>query len=171
MFPSIPVDIALKVLENHLNDIQLDSDKKSVYLETARLCMNQSYFEFRNKIYKVEFGTNMGNPLSPLIAELFMSFFEIHLRKNNLLPRVWLRYVDDVFAIIPKNDIEKVLTILNNRFETINFTCEPETNGKLAFLDVELNRMNENIAVGVYHKPTSTMRTITSDSHTPIQHK
>lgn len=113
----------------------------------------------------------MGNPLSPLIAEIFMAHFEISLKKENLLPRVWLRYVDDFFAVIRKDDIQKTLDMLNGRFDSIKFTCEPEIDGKLSFLDVKLQRINNKIDIGVYHKPTSTMRTITNDSHCPIQHK
>lgn len=70
-----------------------------------------------------------------------------------------------MFAIVLKTDVERVFGMLNNRFETINFTCEPENGDTLAFLDVELNRKSDGkIAVGVYYKPTTTMRTITSDS-------
>lgn len=133
--------------------------------------MKQSYFQFREKIYQVEFGTNMGNPLSPLIAELFMAMFEMNLKEKGLLPRVWFRYVDDIFAVVKKNDIQTTLDILNSQFETIKLTCETETDGVLPFLDLELQRVNEKLEFGVYHKPTSTMRTITNDSHCPIQHK
>lgn len=170
-FLSIPVDVALSVLGKHLETLELDQNKKVLFLETAKLCMDQSFFQFREKTYKIEFGTSMGNPLSPLIAELFMANFEITLKKHNLLPRVWLRYVDDVFAIIPKGDSQKVLEILNSQYQSIKFTCEHENNGSLPFLDLNLRRIDDKIDVGVYHKPTSTMRTITSDSFCPIQHK
>lgn len=171
LFPSVPVEIALQEFKKYLDNLELESEKKTIYFEVAQLCMNQSYFQFREKIYKVERGTNMGNPLSPLISELFMSAFEINLNERGLLPRVWHRYVDDVFAIVDRDDIQKILDILNSQYDSINFTCEPETNGKLPFLDLELQRVSDKIDVGVYHKPTSTMRTITSDSHCPVQHK
>lgn len=91
LFPSVPVDIALAKLEAHLK-CNIKHEKKSIYMEVASLCMKQSYFQFRDKIYKVEFGTNMGHPLSPLIAELFMAAFEIDLKTNEMLPRIWHRY-------------------------------------------------------------------------------
>lgn len=133
--------------------------------------MEQNYFQFRENIYKVKFGTNMDNPLSPLIAELFMSAFEVNLHKQKLLPRIWHRYVDDVLAIVHKNDIQKTLDILNNQFESINFTFETENENKLPFLDLIIHRTNETVQFSVYHKPTSTIRTITSNSFCPIQHK
>jgi len=70
-----------------------------------------------------------------------------------------------------KEDIQGMLNVLNNRFESIKFTYELEKNGILPFLDLELQRAGDKIEIGIYHKPTSTMRTITSDSYCPIQHK
>lgn len=41
-----------------------------------------------------------------------MAAFEIKLKKDGLLPRVWHRYVDDVFAIVHKNEIKNDTGIL-----------------------------------------------------------
>lgn len=100
-----------------------------------------------------------------------MSSFEMDLKSCGQLPNVWHRYVDDVFSIAHKDKIMDVLNILNNRHATIKFTSETEENGKLPFLDLMLNRIQNKIEIGIYHKPTTTMRTITSDSHTHIAHK
>lgn len=80
LFPSIPVETALIELEKHLNKCEIKPEKKLIYMEVAKLCMHQSFFQFRDRMYKVKFGTNMGNPLSPLIAECLMASFEISLR-------------------------------------------------------------------------------------------
>lgn len=171
LYPSIPVDIALERLREHLDKCNVQNDKKSVYMEVASLCMKHSYFQFCDKIYIVEFGTNMGHPLSPLIAELFMAAFETDLKSCGLLPRIWHRYVDDVFSIVHKDKVMDVLNVLNDRYKSIIFTHETEENDKLPFFDLMLNRRENKIEVGIYHMPTTTMRTITSDSHTHIRHK
>lgn len=113
----------------------------------------------------------MGNPISPLIADLFLSKLEKQLKERNLLPRWWHRYVDDVVAVIKKSEMEKTLKMLNEQYPTINFTVVPEKDGQLAFLDLLLIRNNNKVEVAVYHKPTSTQRFIPSTSHVPIQHK
>lgn len=64
-----------------------------------------------------------------------------------------------------------MLRTLNSRYETIKFTHEVEVDGLLPFLDLETVRKDGKISIGVYHKPTSTKRIITSDSHSPQQHK
>lgn len=171
LFPSIPVDIALIELKKHLDKCGVPVDKKTIYCDVAKLCMEQSYFQFRGDIFKVTHGTNMGNPLSPLISELFMSAFEMSLKELKLLPRVWYRYVDDVFAIVKRDEVDSILENLNKQFDSIKFTCEKEQDNILPFLDLEIQRKGQIIEFAIYHKPTSTMRTITSDSHSPIQHK
>lgn len=77
--------------ENKLSQLEIDT-----LTEASELCMNQSQFQFRYKFYKLKDGTCMGNQLSCFVANVFMCFFENEL--GNLLPHVWLRYVDDVFA-------------------------------------------------------------------------
>lgn len=163
LFPSIPVTEALKEMEAHLVKLNVSEKRRNVYMQTARLCMNQNYFEFREKFYRVEEGTSMGNPLSPLISEFFMSAFEVRLKRMNWLPRIWLRFVDDVFAIIKACEVENTLKMLNEQFPSINFTVETENNGKISFLDLELSRKNGVIDLVVFHKPTATLRYITSD--------
>jgi uncharacterized protein YoxC len=171
LFPSVPVEEGIKSLEEHLIKHSLAPEKIKVIVDAAKLCMAQNIFQFRNKFYKIEKGTCMGNSLSPLIAECFMSSFEMRLQEQGLLPRVWHRYVDDVFAIVKKDQVNKLLEILNSQYESIKFTLEMEQNGSISFLDLKLTRVADEIDVSVYHKETSTLRYITNDSHSPIQHK
>jgi len=133
--------------------------------------MPQNIFEFRNSVYKIENGTAMGNSLSPLIAEFFMSKFEEELTQMEALPKVWIRYVDDIFSFVKKDQLQNTLNVLNSQYESIKFTVEVENENSLPFLDLRLTRINNKIDISVYHKPTSTKRYITSDSYCPIQHK
>ncbi|KAJ8942389.1 hypothetical protein NQ318_016637, partial [Aromia moschata] len=107
-------------------------------------------------------GTAMGNSLSPFIANLFMI-----KDKFEYFPRVWFRYVDDIFAVFDTNAIslDNFVAKLNNRFPTIKFTYEVEHNEQLPFLDVLVIRNSEN------KKETATLRYIPNDSHHPFQHK
>jgi hypothetical protein len=55
----------------------------------------------------------MGNAFSPFIANLFMGFFEKNLKRRKIFPKTWVRYVDDVFAIVPKDKIDDLLAFWN----------------------------------------------------------
>jgi len=128
--------------------------------------MEQNKFQFRDQIYKLKYGTSMGNPLSCFIANIFMSNFELRLKRRNQLPRLWVRYVDDVFAIIKRNQINNLLQILTNIHETIKFTCEVEEDDQIAFLDLIVKKNNGKLEFDIYRKPTTTMRYTTNDSFT-----
>lgn len=52
--------------------------------------------------------------LSPMSAsELFMANFEKRIERKPWFPRIWLRYVDDVYAIIKKDQIDCTIQNLN----------------------------------------------------------
>lgn len=100
-----------------------------------------------------------------------MCRFENELQE--FLTKVWYRFVDDVFAIIKKSQVEDLMRILNDaKYQSIKFTYKTENDGKLPFLDLLLTRQTDGtIDFGVYRKPTSTDRCITNESHCPASHK
>lgn len=79
--------------------------------------------------------------------------------------------MDDVFAVIKRNDEKRILEILNAQFPSIKFTYELEKENKLPFLDVVITRAVDRLEFGVYRKPTNVPRYIPADSHCPISHK
>lgn len=171
LFPNVPIVESLIAMDEWLDLNNIEEEKKKVYLATAKLCMNHSFFQFNHKFYKLDQGANMGNPLSPLMAELFLAKFETTLENNNLLPVTWIRYVDDVLAITSKNKVDSLLDVLNSQFPSIKFTVEIENDSSINFLDLKLKRINKKIVFDVFRKETSTIRFLTNDSYNPIQHK
>ena len=79
------------------------------YAEIIRLqefCLKSTFFSFRGKIYHLTDGVAMGSPVPSLVANLFMEAFEQRAireaKEKKVAPRVWKRYVDDVFALIKR---------------------------------------------------------------------
>ncbi|XP_055527924.1 uncharacterized protein LOC129720461 [Wyeomyia smithii] len=166
LFPSVPVNEAIKYLRTHLERYRAPPNHIEAYMSVAELCMKQNLFMFRGKIYKQVFGLSMGSKLSPLLAEIFMSNFEVEAEGNKLFPRIWKRYVDDIFALVKERTLTQTLDFLNSRHTTIKFTVEKEVEGKLPFLDLLITRKDNNkLKFGIYRKPTSTDRYITADSN------
>jgi len=60
-------------------------------------------------------------------------------------PRIWLRYVDDVFCVIKSVVIQEFLLHINNISPSIKFTVELEDNRSLPLLDVRVTRSNDSI--------------------------
>lgn len=67
----------------------------------------------------------MRNSLSGFVAEKFMAYFETKISKNPRFPRVWLRFMDDIFIITNKRKVLPTLEWLNS-MDTIKFTKEDE---------------------------------------------
>lgn len=173
LFPSIPIPETIEILEQWLISNQLPDCKVKEFLLLTRLCMNQNAFQFNSKIYSQEFGTAMGNPLSPFLANLFMSHFETVASSYNSFPRLFKRYVDDIFAVVnySPNELADFIEYLNGLYPSIKFTHEVETNNSLPFLDILVIRKDSKFEFDVYRKPTQVDRYIDISSFHTIQHK
>ncbi|XP_037909868.1 uncharacterized protein LOC119650801 [Hermetia illucens] len=136
LYPSIPTKEAIWKLEDWLTEqcMEMNGRKKAkVYTKLTALCMNEKYFVCRDQFYKTTSGTAMGNPLSPLISEIFMKSMKKEIEKRGIIPKFWARYIDDILVIIPNEDIEKTLEAINNIYRNITFTMEKEDYQWIAF--------------------------------------
>ena len=103
------------------------------------LCLNSSYFTYDSTSYKQVFGTPMGLPLSPIIANMVME--DLEQRALTIFPNppsIWVRYVDDVYAIMETEYFESFHQCLNTINISIQFTKKIEASSFLTFLDVFL---------------------------------
>ena len=167
LFPSVPINDAIQFLEDWLLEQGVGARRTKDLVELTRLCMRHNDFSFRDGFHTMLNGTAMGNSLSPFLAEIFLAKLEKELAKDKKFPRLWIRYVDDVFSIVPTRKANETLRWLNgSRFQTISFTMETEIDRDLPFLDVMVSRDDDEVlSVRPYRKPTATQRTIlrTSD--------
>ena len=110
----------------------------------------------------------MGSPVSSVVANLFMERFEEGALQDAIAfqPRIWRRYVDDVFSIVLRSMVSKLLLHLNGMDENIRFTTEQEKDRCLPFLDVSVRRRDDgSLRTGVFRKETHTDRTLAFNSH------
>ena len=69
----------------------------------------------------------MGSSLSPLLANLYVAMMEASVIKGLIKSGkvvTWIRYADDVFAIIRKRTSKTVLEKINSWDGPLNFTLE-----------------------------------------------
>lgn len=171
LFPSIPINKALDLLKKWLVSRNIIASKCDMYIDFAKLCMDQNIFQFNEKFYRQNDGTAMGNSLSGFLAEIFMSNFEMDLKNHPLFPRVWYRYVDDIFAVCSCRKIDATLNLVNNCYNSIQFTRELESNNQLPFLDIMISRLDNSLDFKIYRKDTFCERLITADSFHHHRHK
>ena len=107
-------------------------------MQLLKLVLENCVFTFQGKFFKQLHGATMGSPCSPVVANIYMEYFE-NLALGPELPvpvKDWKRYVDDVFSIIPKGNLDKMLQYLNSINPHINFTIEqPNKEEGIPFLD------------------------------------
>ena len=79
------------------------------------------------KVLSVKRWAAMGSPVSPVVANLYMEFFEeIAIRTAEHPPR---------FCVMKKTEVEAFLSHLSSIRPTIMFTMEQQEDDNLTFLD------------------------------------
>ena len=99
--------------------------------------LKKNYFEFNNEYYLQISGTAMGTRCAPNYAIIFMAELEEQfLSTVTLKPRIWKRFIDDIFIIWNHGEAElqHLLDQLNQFHPTIKFTEEHSEYG-IPFLD------------------------------------
>ena len=90
-------------------------------------------------------GLIMGNPLSPILAEISMDFIEQKIHENKLCTNCiyWYRYVDDiiVFYTGTNRQLNNFLQYISSIYPNINFTLKYEDNS-INFLDLTITKIN-----------------------------
>ena len=114
----------------------------------------------------------MGSPLGPLFANFYMSNLENKvLPEWNDKPKVYCRYVDDIFLAV---DSESQILSLKTKFENnsvLKFTYEIEKDSKLNFLDVQMTRTTTGLNTSVYIKETNNGSCLNFNSVCPDKYK
>ena len=97
----------------------------------------------------------MGSPLGPVLANLFMSFYEKQWLKEFNFCKVFLyrRYVVDIMCLFSSEvDAMKVFYYLNSRCPNIKLTFEKQNGGKLAILDILISNESDSFCTSVFRK-------------------
>ena len=138
----------------------------------SSLSFTSTYFQYNGKHYKQLHGTAMGSPVSVVVAEIVMQNIEEQALSTytKTLP-LWLRYVDDTFTAVHKDEIDTFHEHLNRQNPHIQFTKEIEENGKIPFLDCLVSRDENKLRTAIYRKPTHTDRLLDQSSYNPTSHK
>jgi hypothetical protein len=136
LFTSIPLELAIESVKESLANYsdELPIPKEEV-IDLLILCLQSTFFQYDGNFYQQLHGTAMGSPVSVVVAEIVMQRLqEKALATYTNPPPFWFRYVDDTLTSLHKDEKNNFLEHLNQQNPSIQFTIEPELNGKIAFL-------------------------------------
>ena len=164
LFTNIPlvgtIDICIDNLYND-NENPLNIPKhnfRKISINLLNIATKETFFMFNNKYYKQVDGAATGSPLGPVLANNFICSFESKWLRdcpNDFKAVFCRRYIDDIFVLFSSPDhANKFRDYLSSKHHNINFSIEKEEHGRLAFLDINIFRENDNFATNIYGKNT-----------------
>lgn len=177
LFTNIPTYLAIKNIMDKWETLKGQTEiSKNTFLKLLQFCLNDNnYFTYAGKFYHQTYGMPMGNPLSPTIADIILDKLldDVidELNKKNIKIKFISKYVDDLFAIIRKNDEDEIMRTLNSYHNKIKFTLEIEKQKEIAYLDIKIMRKDNKLITNWYTKEIASGRMINYHSTQPLTMK
>ena len=160
LFTNIPLGETIEIIVNALyaeTSIRIPPVPKMVFKCLLQMATG-GMFMYKDILFKQVDGVAMGSPLGPSLANFFLGHIENTSVFDNpdFCPKLYLRYVDDIFAVFPKNtSYHPFFEHLNKLHKNLAFTVE-EASGSFPFLDIEIEISGENVDTWVFRKKTHT---------------
>ena len=100
LYPSIPHELGLKVLEVALEKRESIQISTSKLVKMAKFLVQNNCFEFNGETKQQISGTAVGTNFAPPYECIFMDQVESEFLKTQIhQPLVWFRCIDDIFFI------------------------------------------------------------------------
>ena len=174
LFTNVPLIYTINLISDYIYSSDSPPPFSKTVFKNMMKTATQGYFLFDNILYQQIDGVIMGSPLGPTLANFFMADKERKEWLNdgcNNNPALYLRYVDDIFAIFRQGiDINVFLEKINNSHPNIRFTVE-EASETLPFLDVEIKLNESSYDSWVWRKKTHTGVLLNFSALAPLKWK
>lgn len=163
LFGNLDKNNIIRILEKKWETIQYHAKMdKDLFLEIIQYILENNYCTFRGKFYQQIFGCAMGSKLSPILSLYVMDdLLDECTRRLNFKVPFLKKFVDDIIAAIPEDQIEQTLEYLNAYNKDLQFTIEKEDNDQgVPFLDTKVHRHENIVKLNWYRKTTSSNKFI-----------
>ncbi|XP_037028790.1 uncharacterized protein LOC119069023 [Bradysia coprophila] len=173
LFTNVSKELTIMAINTKWKNISKFTNlPKDEFINGITLIMDNCCFQYDNIFYKQIYGSPMGSPVSPHLADLVLEILqEKVISKLSFHLPYFYRYVDDINTAVPKEKKKEILDMFNKYDHRLQFTMEEERNNNLAFLDIMCIREGQAIKTNWYHKSTWSGRYLNYGSHLPMQYK
>ena len=129
LLTSILVPVALQVINSKISTCTNFTNVCKIltvkFIKLLDFMLTNCIFCFNKKFYKQKKVADMGSTVSPVIANIYMEYFEsLAIPSFPSLIKWWFRYVDDVHSATRKDQLNKLQEYLNAIDPHIKFTIE-----------------------------------------------
>jgi len=172
LFTNVPIESVMDILEEKWSFIEKHSNiPKDEFFNAINLVLHSTFFTYNNKFYKQTYGTPMGSPLSPIIADLVLQKLETDVLSDLLVkPIFYFRFVDDIALSTPHASLNDLLSKFNSYHPRLKFTLEIG-GSNLNFLDLTIIKKEGYLIFDWFQKPTFSGRYLNYSSQHPFTHK
>ena len=127
LYPNIPHEEGLASLRRFLDARTEKKVTTETLVELAEIVLKNSIFQFNEKTLKQLRGKAIGTKFTPPFAIIFTADLEERILEDiELQPRVWWRYIDDIFFIWEhgEDSLKQFIKTFNAFHPTIKFMAE-----------------------------------------------
>ena len=129
LFTNTSVPVVLQVINSKISTCinfatvcKIPTEK---FIKFMEFTLTNCIFCFNKKFYKWLQGAAMGSPVPPIIANIYMEYFEsLAIPSSPKLIKWWFRYVGDVHSASRKDQLNKIQEHLNSIDPHIKFIIE-----------------------------------------------
>lgn len=174
LFTNVPlvetIDICAAALY-HNSTIERPDLSENAFRQLLHMVTSGVEFSFEDVMYRQSDGVAMGSPLGPVLANIFVGYYE-SLISSSEYPEFYRRFVDDSLAyFVCQDDVARFKNRLDDLHPALKFTVEYESDSKISFLDVLIERQCDSFVTSVYRKPTFTGMCLPFDAYCPEKYK
>jgi hypothetical protein len=170
LYTSIPHNEGLAALRYHLERRTNKTPSTDTILRLTELVLNLNNFSFEDQHYLQTKGVAMGSKAGCGYACLFVGHFEERVLSSytGAIPRLFKRYIDDVFGIMcgPREELDEFINFVANFSPSLKFTWQISTQ-TVNFLDLQISITNNNISTTVHYKDTDSHNYLLYSSNHP----
>ena len=124
LYTNIPIIDTLNIIKDCVASDDQFTRKTAIpqdkFLHLVNLVLTTTWYTFNSQFYQQTNGVAMGGPASSITAELYMQAPESTAISTALHPpKVWERFVDDVYSIVKRTHLENFFHHINNLHQNI----------------------------------------------------
>ncbi len=156
LYTNMRFDRTMKIVINLFQNNPEIGRPDPLILSLLDFTLRNNDFEFEGKFFLQTCGCAMGKKYSPGLANLYMEEIDDFIYKHN--PKLFFRYLDDIFIVWDSNNLQMLSELTNNIntiIDGIKIDFQTDTNN-ITFLDVNVYKnANNQLGTKTFFKPTN----------------